>query len=77
VVTDTAPKEIVGLCGSLCNISGNMAGIVTPVVIGYIVQRTGSFNGALVFVALAALGAVCSYVFMVGKIERMQLKLED
>jgi len=24
-----------------------------------------------------ALGAVCSYVFMVGKIERMQLKLED
>jgi ACS family glucarate transporter-like MFS transporter len=77
VVTDTAPKEIVGLCGSLCNISGNMAGIVTPIVIGYIVNRTGSFNGALVFVALAALGAICSYLFMVGKIERMQLKLQD
>jgi len=74
VVTDAAPKEIVGLCGSLCNIAGNMAGIVTPIVIGYIVATTGSFNGALVFVALAALGAIFSFVFLAGRIERVQLK---
>ena len=74
VVTDAAPKEIVGLCGSLCNIAGNMAGIVTPIVIGYIVSSTGSFDGALVFVALAALGAIFSYVFLAGKIERIQLQ---
>jgi ACS family glucarate transporter-like MFS transporter len=74
VVTDVAPKEIVGLCGSLCNIAGNMAGIVTPIVIGYIVATTGSFNGALVFVALAALGAIFSFVFLAGRIERVQLK---
>lgn len=74
VVTDTAPREIVGLCGSLCNIAGNAAGIVTPIVIGYIVQTTHSFNGALVFVALAAAGAIASYAFLVGTIQRIELK---
>jgi len=73
VVTDAAPKEAVGLCSSLCNIAGNAAGIVTPIVIGYIVSTTGSFNGALVFVALAAVGAILSFVFLAGKIERVQL----
>lgn len=74
VVTDAAPKQIVGLCGSLCNISGNAAGIVTPVVIGYIVSATGSFDGALVFVAAAALGAIFSFVFLAGEIKRIELK---
>jgi ACS family glucarate transporter-like MFS transporter len=74
VVTDSAPKEAVGLCSSLCNIAGNAAGIVTPIVIGYIVSTTGSFNGALVFVALSAVGAILSFVFLAGKIERVQLK---
>lgn len=35
VISDTAPKEIVGLCGGVFNVFGNVASIVTPLVIGY------------------------------------------
>ena len=45
-----------------------------PIIIGYIVQGTGSFNGALVFVGANALGAILSYLLIVGEIKRMELK---
>ncbi|UXH79184.1 MFS transporter [Roseateles amylovorans] len=74
VVSDTSPKEIAGLSGALFNTFGNVAGIVTPIVIGYIVQTTHSFNGALVFVGAHALIAVLSYLLVVGEIKRVELK---
>ena len=49
-------------------------GITTPIVIGYIVGGSGSFNGALVFVGANALVAVISYLFVVGEIRRVVLK---
>ena len=74
VIADTSPKELIGLNGGLFNLFGNTAGITTPIIIGFIVQKTGSFNGALVFVAFAALMAILSYVVIVGEIKRVNLK---
>ncbi|MCC2113976.1 MAG: MFS transporter, partial [Hyphomicrobiales bacterium] len=74
VVSDTSPKEAGGVSGGLFNTFGNTAGITTPIVIGYIVQATGSFNGALVFVGVNALIAAFAYLVIVGKIERFKLK---
>jgi len=73
VVSDTSPKEIAGLSGGLFNTFGNIASITTPIVIGYIIQNTGSFNGALVYVAANALVAVLSYLVIVGEIKRVVL----
>ncbi len=73
VMSDTAPKEIAGLAGGLFNMFGNISSITTPIVIGYIIQGTGSFNGALVFIGANALVAILSYVVIVGKIERVVL----
>jgi len=75
VVADTSPKEIPGLNAGLFNTFGNVAGITTPIAIGYIVQSSGgSFTGALVFVALNAVVALVSYLFVVGEIRRVELK---
>nr|WP_315598918.1 MFS transporter [uncultured Cupriavidus sp.] len=74
VVADTAPKEVIGLAGSIFNTFGNIAGIVTPIVIGYILSTTGSFNGALVFVGVNALVCVLSYLVIVKDIRRVELK---
>jgi ACS family glucarate transporter-like MFS transporter len=74
VVSDTSPKEISGLSGSLFNTFGNTAAITTPIVIGYLVKGTGSFGAALVYVAANALVAVCCYLFVVGEIKRFELK---
>jgi len=74
VMADTAPKEISGLSGGLFNMFGNLSGIVTPIAIGYIINATGSFNGALVYVGLHAFLAIVSFVFIVGTIKRIELK---
>jgi ACS family glucarate transporter-like MFS transporter len=73
VVADTSPKEMAGLSGALFNTFGNAAAITTPIVIGYIVAGSGSFAGALVFVAANAIGAVASYLLIVGTIHRLDL----
>lgn len=74
VNSDTAPKQIAGLSGALMNTFGNLSSITTPIAIGYIVNTTGSFNGALVYVGIHALVAIVCYLFMVGEIKRVELK---
>ncbi|POP44021.1 MFS transporter [Superficieibacter electus] len=74
VISDTAPKEIVGLCGGVFNVFGNVASIVTPLVIGYLVSELHSFNAALIFVGCSALMAMVCYLFIVGDIKRMELQ---
>jgi ACS family glucarate transporter-like MFS transporter len=74
VVSDTSPRQAPGLNAGLFNTFGNVAGITTPIAIGYIVKASGgSFAGALVFVALNALLALVCYLFIVGRIERVEL----
>ena len=74
VVSDTSPRQAGGVSGGLFNTFGNLSSITTPIIIGYILAATGSFNGALVFVGLNALMAAIAYLFIVGKIERVQLQ---
>lgn len=74
VVSDTSPKEAGGLSGGLFNTFGNIAGITTPIVIGYILDATGSFAGALVYVGANAAVAIACYLFIVGKIQRVTLR---
>ena len=72
LITDVAPRELVGLTGGLFNLFANVAGIVTPLVIGFIVAATGSFYWALAYIAtLAVLGVFC-YLFVVGDVKRVE-----
>jgi ACS family glucarate transporter-like MFS transporter len=74
VVADTSPKEMAGVTGGIFNTFGNVAGIVTPIVIGYIVKGTGSFDGALIFVGAHCVICIAAYFLIVGKIRRLELK---
>jgi ACS family glucarate transporter-like MFS transporter len=75
VISDASPKEMVGLSGGIFNFAGNLASIVTPIVIGYILETTGSFNGALIFVGSMGLLGAMSYLFIVGEIKRLELAI--
>jgi ACS family glucarate transporter-like MFS transporter len=77
VIADTSPKPLIGVNGGLFNLIGNLAGITTPIIIGYIVKRTGSFNDALIFVVATALLAIVAYLPLVGEIKRVDLKLPE
>ncbi len=73
VISDTSPKGMVGMNGALFNLCGNMAGITTPLIIGYIVAKTHSYDGALIFVAIIAFCAIVAFGPIVGEIKRLEL----
>jgi ACS family glucarate transporter-like MFS transporter len=73
VISDTSPRKLIGINGGLFNLIGNLAGVTTPIVLGFIVKRTGSFNLALVFVAATALLAIVAYLPIVGEIKRIDI----
>jgi len=72
LITDVAPKPLIGLTGGLFNLAANLAGIVTPLVIGLIVKQTGSFVYALAFIGVIALMGAFSYIFVLGPVRRVE-----
>ena len=77
ILSDTSPKEVLGISGGVFNFFGNIASIVTPLCIGFILAETGSFNLAILYVgAMGLLGAI-SYLFIVGTLKRLELGDRD
>jgi ACS family glucarate transporter-like MFS transporter len=73
VISDTSPRGLIGVNGGLFNLIGNLAGVTTPIIIGFIVARTGSFHYALIFVGATALLAIVAYLPVVGEIKRVEM----
>lgn len=71
-VGDTAPADSMGIAGGVFSFIANLAGIVTPIVIGIILQATGSFVGAMIFIAAVAAVGILSLIFIVGDIHRIE-----
>ncbi|GEO11409.1 MFS transporter [Segetibacter aerophilus] len=75
-VSILSPKHLIGLTGGVFNFMGNLASIVVPIVIGFLVKG-GDFKPALVFIGVIALIGACSYIFLVGKIEQAPATNEE
>jgi ACS family D-galactonate transporter-like MFS transporter len=73
LVSDIAPEGMLGLTGGIFNLAANLAGIVTPLVIGLIVANTGSFFYALAFVGGLALMGALAYIFVLGDVKRIEM----
>ncbi|NIF75802.1 MFS transporter, partial [Paraburkholderia sp. Cy-641] len=73
IIPDIAPKRLMGLTGGIFNFTANIAGIVTPIVIGAIVSLTGSFYWGLMFIGAVAILGAASYIFILGDIKRIEL----
>lgn len=74
LISDIAPKSMIGLTGGLFNLCANLAGIVTPIVIGVVVGRTGSFYGALAYIGALGLLGAAAYAFILGPVERVSVE---
>jgi MFS transporter, ACS family, D-galactonate transporter len=71
LVSDIAPEGMLGVTGGVFNFAANLAGIITPIVVGVVVQATGSFFYALGFIGLVALLGALSYLFILGDVQRI------
>lgn len=54
------------------NTFGNIAGIISPYLTGWIVKETGSFHWAFVLVCLSLVGGAASHLFIVGQLKPIQ-----
>jgi len=61
----------------LQNCAGNLAGIAAPVVTGFIVEKTGSFYFAFVWVCVTLVVSALSYLIIVGRIEPVRWGEKD
>ena len=77
IVSDIAPKKLIGLTAGLFNFTTNLAGIITPLVIGVTFQMTGTFVGPLVYIAAVAILGAFSYSVVLGDIHRLEIETEN
>ena len=74
LISDVAPKPLIGLTAGVFNLCTNLAGIITPLVVGFVVEATGSFYGALAYIGTLALVGAASYIFIVGDVHRVEIE---
>jgi MFS transporter, ACS family, D-galactonate transporter len=73
VISDVAPKKLIGLTAGIFNFSANLAGIVTPIVVGVAYQATGSFAAPLFYIGIVALLGALAYGVVLGDIRRLDV----
>lgn len=67
-----APKSAVGTIGGVFNLIGGTSAILTPIIIGLLIEG-GDFTPALIYMGVIALVGVCAYILMVGKVEELAI----
>jgi ACS family D-galactonate transporter-like MFS transporter len=67
-----AGPQAAGKWTGLQNFVGNFAGIVSPALTGFVVERTGHFFWAFAVTAGVLLGGAVSWAFVVGSVEPVQ-----
>jgi MFS family permease len=78
LATDVAPAKLVGSLGALQNFSGYLGASLAPIVTGFIVQKTGSFNNVFVVSSLFLIMSAIIYgVFLKEKITDDDLEKKE
>jgi ACS family D-galactonate transporter-like MFS transporter len=73
VLADLAPKNAIGLAGGFFNMITNLAGILTPLILGAFLQLTGSYFYSLIYVGVLPLLGAGLYMFALGDIKRLSI----
>ena len=67
LTANSAPEGAVGMWMGMLNFSGNVPGVVAPIVTGLLLERTGSFYPGFVVAVVVLHLALPAYWFMVGE----------
>lgn len=71
-ITQTlAGPRMAGRWTGLQNFVGNLAGVTAPAVTGFVIDYTGRFFVAFVIMAVVALLAALSYIFVIGPVKEI------
>ena len=67
-----APRGSVGTVGGIINFSGQVSGIAAPILTGYVLNATKSYEWVFGIAAIYLLVGILSYVVLLGKVERVR-----
>jgi ACS family D-galactonate transporter-like MFS transporter len=74
VISDVAPKSMIGLTGGVFNLITNLAGILTPIIIGYVLSfSSNDYTWAIFYVGAMPLIGALLYIFFLGDIKRLEV----
>jgi ACS family glucarate transporter-like MFS transporter len=73
MISDMAPKNMIGTTGGIFSMISGSAGVLTPVVMGYIVSATGAFDWAIVYIATHCLLGMAAFGLVIRRIERIEI----
>lgn len=69
-----SPRNSVGAVGGIINFSNQLSGIAAPIITGYLVAGHQSFARAFSVPGIYLLIGIAGYIFLLGKIEPMQIE---
>ena len=64
-----APPGSTGRVGGIMNFAGNIPAVAAPIITGYLVGNSKSFERAFLVAAALLVAGILSYIFLLGKIE--------
>ena len=73
MISDIAPKNLIGTTGGIFSTISGISGVLTPVIMGYIVATTGSFDWAVVYVAAHCFVGMAAFGLVMRRIERIEI----
>jgi MFS family permease len=71
-----AGHAAVGRWSGIMNFWGNVAGIVAPLVTGWVVEKSGHFFWAFIIIACVTLTGSLNYLFLLDKVEPVDWERE-
>lgn len=77
ITQSVAPPNTIGTLAGIQNFGATLGGFIAPISTGFLIKITHSYTSAFVFAGLAMLAGIFSYVFLIGKVEPMQIKTRD
>ncbi|MCA1188973.1 MULTISPECIES: hypothetical protein [unclassified Saccharopolyspora] len=72
LASEIAALRMMGLSGSVFGFFPNLGGATVPIVVGTILDLTGSFNRTLLFVAALAVVELLAYLVLIDEVDRLE-----
>ena len=69
ILQSCAPAEAVGIWTGTQNFAGNLAGIIAPLAVGFLISARGSYVPGFSFAAIFLFAGVLAYWFVVGELK--------
>jgi ACS family D-galactonate transporter-like MFS transporter len=69
ILQSCAPPDEIGLWTGIENFAGNLAGILAPLVTGFLISKTGSYLPGFALAAIILIAGLLSYWLIVGELK--------